>query len=151
MSITALLPLVSLAVKIGGALLKEKPATPQAQSEPRHEPLPPTLQGMFRRLGASDPNGETQRPAIDHFMGEVMNTLRERSPGVSLGEAIARLQQDLTRGSAGAGGDTLLQSFDSLRQQLGIKGDLNGFLDEMSQSLPHGRGEGVGRLLATQA
>lgn len=151
MSITALLPLASLALKIGSALFKEKPATAPAPAEPSREPLPPTLQGLFRRLGASDPNGEAQHPAIDHFMGEVMNTLRERSPGVSLGESITRLQQDLARGSAGAGGDTLLQSFDSLRQQLGIKGDLNGFLDEMSQSLPRGRGEGVGRLLATQA
>ncbi|ENY72706.1 hypothetical protein G114_06402 [Aeromonas diversa CDC 2478-85] len=151
MSITALLPLASLALKIGGALFKEKPATAPAPAEPSREPLPATLQGLFRRLGASDPNGEAQRPAIDQFMGEVMSTLSNRAPGVSLRDAIAQLQQDLAQGGAGAGGDTLLQSFDSLRQQLGLKGDLNGFLDAMSQTLPRGRGEGVGRLLATSA
>lgn len=154
MSITALLPLASLALKLGGALLSSHTESPKAAIRPEsnERALAPTLQGLFRRLGASDPNDEGQQGAIEQFMTQLMAGLKNLAPEQSLQGAVGTLQQQLENGSAGADGEALQQAYTSLKNQLNLSpADLGAFLDTFATTLPRGRGEGVGGLLATRA
>lgn len=74
-AIGTLLPLASLALKLGSKLLGD--STPPAQTEPvvQEERLAPTVQSLFQRLGIKDADSEQNRPAINHFMGALMQTL----------------------------------------------------------------------------
>lgn len=83
-AISTLLPLASLALKLGSKLLGD--GTPQAKAEPpaQEERLAPTVQSLFQRLGVKDANSEQNRPAINHFMGTLMQTTGQEFSGQSL-------------------------------------------------------------------
>ncbi|MFB0596487.1 hypothetical protein ACETWN_22280, partial [Aeromonas hydrophila] len=78
----------SLALKLGSKLLGD--GTPQAKTEPpvQEERLAPTVQSLFQRLGVKDANSEQSHPAINHFMGALMQTLGQEYSGQPLPQAI---------------------------------------------------------------
>ncbi|MFQ2235862.1 hypothetical protein [Aeromonas dhakensis] len=147
-AIGTLLPLASLALKLGSKLLGD--STPPAQTEPpvQEERLAPTVQSLFQRLGVKEANSEQNRPAINHFMGALMQTLGQEYSGQSLPQAIdaARTQPQSTRL------DALQGELDTLKGSLGNSDlSLDQLLFAFKQTLPNGKGEGVGKLLNASA
>ncbi|EMN4467033.1 hypothetical protein RGP45_001648 [Aeromonas hydrophila] len=151
-AISTLLPLASLALKLGSKLLGD--GTPQAKAETpvQEERLAPTVQSLFQRLGIKDANSEQNRPAISHFMGALMQTLGQEYSGQSLPQAINAARTQLADGTQSTRLDALQSELDTLKGSLG-NSDLN--LDQLlyafKQTLPNGKGEGVGKLLNASA
>lgn len=151
-AISTLLPLASLALKLGSKLLGD--GTPQAKAETpvQEERLAPTVQSLFQRLGIKDADSEQNRPAINHFMGALMQTLGQESSGQSLPQAIDTARTQLADGTQSTRLDALQSELDALKGSLG-NSDLN--LDQLlyafKQTLPNGKGEGVGKLLNASA
>lgn len=147
-AISTLLPLASLALKLGSKLLGD--GTPQAKAEPpvQEDRLAPTVQSLFQRLGVKDANSEQNRPAINHFMSELLQTLGQENNGQPLPEAIDTARSQLASGTQSTRLDALQSELDTLKGTLG-NSDLN--LDQLlgafKQTLPNGKGEGVGKLL----
>lgn len=96
--ISSLLPLASIALKLGSQLLgssaKPEPVLPAVQEDR----LAPTVQSLFQRLGIKDANSEQNRAAINHFMGELMQTLGQENSGQSLPAAIDSARNQLASG-----------------------------------------------------
>ncbi len=151
-AIGTLLPLASLAIKLGSKLLGD--GTPPAQTEPavQEEQLAPTVQSLFQRLGIQEADSEQNRPAINHFMGALMQTLGQESSGQPLPQAIDAARIQLADGTQSTRLDALQSELDTLKDSLG-NSDLN--LDQLlyafQQTLPKGKGEGVGKLLNASA
>ena len=60
--ISTLLPIASIALKLGSYLLSSS-AKAQPEPEPvQEERLPPTVQSLFQRLGVKDADSEQNRP-----------------------------------------------------------------------------------------
>ncbi|HHQ4756307.1 TPA: hypothetical protein ACSP2Z_001093 [Aeromonas hydrophila] len=151
-AISTLLPLASLALKLGSKLLGD--GTPQAKAETpvQEERLAPTVQSLFQRLGIKDADSEQNRPAINHFMGALMQTLGQEYSDQSLPQAIDTARTQLADGTQSTRLDALQSELDTLKGSLG-NSDLN--LDQLlyafKQTLPNGKGEGVGKLLNASA
>jgi hypothetical protein len=139
-AIGTLLPLASLALKLGSKLLGD--STPPAQTEPvvQEEHLAPTVQSLFQRLGIQEADSEQNRPAINHFMGALMQTLGQESSGQSLPQAIDAARIQLADGTQSTRLDALQSELDTLKGSLG-NSDLN--LDQLlyafKQTLHNGR------------
>ena len=150
--ISTLLPIASIALKLGSYLLSSN-AKAQPEPEPvQEERLPPTVQSLFQRLGVKDADSEQNRPAINHFMSELLQTLGQENNGQSLPEAIDTARSQLANGTQSTRLDALQSELDTLKGTLG-NSDLN--LDQLlgafKQTLPNGKGEGVGKLLNASA
>ena len=148
--ISTLLPIASIALKLGSQLLSGSAKTQPAQ-QPAQQPAP-TIQSLFQRLGVNDANSEQNRPAINHFMSELLQTLGQENNGQSLPEAIDAARSQLANGTQSTRLDALQSELDALKGTLG-NSDLN--LDQLlgafKQTLPNGKGEGVGKLLNASA
>ena len=150
--ISTLLPIASIALKLGSYLLSSN-AKAQPEPEPvQEERLPPTVQSLFQRLGVKDADSEQNRSAINHFMSELLQTLGQENNGQSLPEAINTARSQLANGTQSTRLDALQSELDALKGTLG-NSDLN--LDQLlgafKQTLPNGKGEGVGKLLNASA
>ena len=151
-AIGTLLPLASLALKLGSKLLGD--STPPAQTEPpvQEERLAPTVQSLFQRLGVKEANSEQNRPAINHFMGVLMQTLGQEFSGQSLPQAIDAARTQLANGTQSTRLDALQGELDTLKSSLGNNDlSLDQLLYAFNQTLPNGKGEGVGKLLNASA
>ncbi|MEZ6973838.1 MULTISPECIES: hypothetical protein [Aeromonas] len=151
-AIGTLLPLASLALKLGSKLLGD--STPPAQTDPpvQEERLAPTVQSLFQRLGVRDANSEQNRPAINHFMGALMQTLGQEFSGQSLPQAIDAARTQLANGTQSTRLDALQGELDTLKGSLGNSDlSLEQLLFAFKQTLPNGKGEGVGKLLNASA
>lgn len=151
-AIGTLLPLASLALKLGSKLLGD--STPPAQTEPpvQEERLAPTVQSLFQRLGVKEANSEQNRPAINHFMGALMQTLGQEFSGQSLPQAIDAARTQLANGTQSPRLDALQGELDTLKGSLGNSDlSLEQLLFAFKQTLPNGKGEGVGKLLNASA
>lgn len=151
-AIGTLLPLASLAIKLGSKLLGD--GKPPAQTEPavQEERLAPTVQSLFQRLGIQEADSEQNRPAINHFMGALMQTLGQESSGQSLPQAIDAARIQLADGTQSTRLDALQSELDTLKGALGNSDlNLNQLLYAFKQTLPNGKGEGVGKLLNASA
>ena len=151
-AIGTLLPLASLALKLGSKLLGD--STPPAQTEPpvQEERLAPTVQSLFQRLGVKEANSEQNRPAINHFMGVLMQTLGQEFSGQSLPQAIDAARTQLANGTQSTRLDALQGELDTLKSSLGNNDlSLDQLLYAFKQTLPNGKGEGVGKLLNASA
>lgn len=147
-AISTLLPLASLALKLGSKLLGD--GTPQAKAEPpvQEDRLAPTVQSLFQRLGVKDANSEQNRPAINHFMSELLQTLGQENNGQPLPEAIDTARSQLASGAQSTRLDALQSELDTLKGTLGSSNlNLDQLLSAFKQTLPNGKGEGVGKLL----
>jgi hypothetical protein len=147
-AISTLLPLASLALKLGSKLLGD--GTPQAKAEPpvQEDRLAPTVQSLFQRLGVKDTNSEQNRPAINHFMSALLQTLGQENNGQSLPEAIDTARSQLASGTQSTRLDALQSELDALKGTLGSSDlNLDQLLGAFKQTLPNGKGEGVGKLL----
>ncbi|MGL5522812.1 MAG: hypothetical protein ACRDCY_02720 [Aeromonas veronii] len=150
--ISSLLPLASIALKLGSQLLvsssKPQPVQP-AEQEAR---LAPTIQSLFQRLGIKDADNEQNRSAINHFMGELMQTLGQENGGQSLPTAIDSARSQLANGTQSTRLDALQSERDTLKDSLGASHlNLDQLLGAFKQTLPNGKGEGVGKLLNASA
>ena len=151
-AIGTLLPLASLALKLGSKLLGD--STPPAQTQPvvQDAHLAPTVQSLFQRLGIQEADSEQNRPAINHFMGALMQPLGQEFSGQSLPQAIDAARTQLADGTQSTRLDALQSELDTLKGSLG-NSDLN--LDQLlyafKQTLPNVKGEGVGKLLNASA
>ncbi|HHQ4541859.1 TPA: hypothetical protein ACSP10_002633 [Aeromonas veronii] len=150
--ISSLLPLASIALKLGSQLLvsssKPQPVQP-AEQEAR---LAPTIQSLFQRLGIKDADNEQNRSAINHFMGELMQTLGLENGGQSLPTAIDSARSQLANGTQSTRLDALQSELDTLKDSLGASNlNLDQLLGAFKQTLPNGKGEGVGKLLNASA
>ncbi len=67
--ISNLLPLASIALKLGSQLLGSSSKPEPVQQTVQEERLAPTVQSLFQRLGIKDADSEQNRSAINHFMG----------------------------------------------------------------------------------
>ena len=109
----------------------------------QEERLAPTVQSLFQRLGIKDANSEQNRPAINHFMGALMQTLGQEFSGQSLPQAIDAARTQLADGTQSTRLDALQSELDTLKGSLG-NSDLN--LDQLlyafKQTLPNGKGKG---------
>ncbi|RQX21002.1 hypothetical protein EHZ61_15860, partial [Aeromonas caviae] len=118
----------------------------------QEEHLAPTVQSLFQRLGIQEADSEQNRPAINHFMGALMQTLGQESSGQPLPQAIDAARTQLADGTQSTRLDALQSELDTLKSSLG-NSDLN--LDQLlyafKQTLPQGPGEGVGKLLNASA
>jgi hypothetical protein len=149
-AISTLLPLASLALKLGSKLLGD--GTPQAKAPVQEDRLAPTVQSLFQRLGVKDANSEQNRPAINHFMGALMQTLGQENNGQSLPEAINTARSQLANGTQSTRLDALQSELDALKGTLGSSDlNLDQLLGAFKQTLPNGKGEGVGKLLNASA
>ena len=151
-AISTLLPLASLALKLGSKLLGD--GTPQAKAETpvQEERLAPTVQSLFQRLGIKDANSEQNRPAINHFMGALMQTLGQENGGQSLPAAIDSARSQLANGTQSTRLDALQSELDTLKDSLGASHlNLDQLLYAFKQTLPNGKGEGVGKFFNTIA
>ena len=151
-AIGTLLPLASLALKLGSKLLGD--STPPAKTEPAvQEPhLAPTVQSLFQRLGIQEADSEQNRPAINHFMGALMQTLGQEYSGQSLPQAIDAARTQLANGTQSTRLDALQGELDTLKGSLGNSDlSLDQLLFAFKQTLPNGKGEGVGKLLNASA
>jgi hypothetical protein len=151
--ISTLLPLASIALKLGSQLLgsSSKPQ-PTAQQTVQEERLPPTVQSLFQRLGVKDANSEQNRAAINHFMGELMQTLGQENSGQSLPAAIDSARNQLASGTQSTRLDALQSELDTLKGTLGASDlNLDQLLGAFKQTLPNGKAEGVGKLLNASA
>ncbi|WP_204482324.1 hypothetical protein ACQXXB_02245 [Aeromonas veronii] len=150
--ISSLLPPASIALKLGSQLLvsssKPQPVQP-AEQEAR---LAPTIQSLFQRLGIKDADNEQNRSAINHFMGELMQTLGLENGGQSLPTAIDSARSQLANGTQSTRLDALQSELDTLKDSLGASNlNLDQLLGAFKQTLPNGKGEGVGKLLNASA
>ena len=150
--ISSLLPLASIALKLGSQLLvssrKPQPVQP-AEQEAR---LAPTIQSLFQRLGIKDADNEQNRSVINHFMGELMQTLGQENGGQSLPAAIDSARSQLASGTQSTRLDALQSELDILKGTLGASDlNLDQLLGAFKQTLPNGKGDGVGKLLNASA
>lgn len=147
-AISTLLPIASIALKLGSQLLSGSAKTQPAQQPAQEDRLAPRVQSLFQRLGVKDANSEQNRPAINHFMSELLQTLGQENNGQSLPEAIDTARSQLANGTQSTRLDALQSELDALKGSVG-NSDLN--LDQLlgafKQTLPNGKGEGVGKLL----
>lgn len=150
--ISTLLPIASIALKLGSYLLSSN-AKAQPEPEPvQEERLPPTVQSLFQRLGVKDTDSEQNRPAINQFMSELMQTLGQENNGQSLTEAIDTARNQLANGTQSTRLDALQSRLDTLKGTLGSSDlNLDQLLSAFKQTLPNGKGEGVGKLLNASA
>lgn len=150
--ISTLLPIASIALKLGSYLLSSN-AKAQTEPEPvQEERLPPTVQSLFQRLGVKDAGSEQNRPAINQFMNELMQTLGQENNGQSLTEAIDTARNQLANGTQSTRLDALQSRLDTLKGTLGSSDlNLDQLLSAFKQTLPNGKGEGVGKLLNASA
>ncbi|MEH8251879.1 hypothetical protein Q7I16_04595 [Aeromonas veronii] len=79
--ISSLLPLASIALKLGSQLLVSSSKPQPVQPAVQEDRLAPTVQSLFQRLGIKDADNEQNRSAINHFMGELMQTLGQENSG----------------------------------------------------------------------
>ncbi|MBP8113023.1 MAG: hypothetical protein KAY14_05005 [Aeromonas sp.] len=148
--ISTLLPIASIALKLGSQLLSGSAKTQPAQ-QPAQQPAP-TIQSLFQRLGVNDANSEQNRPAINHFMSELLQTLGQENNGQSLPEAIDAARSQLANGTQSTRLDALQSELDTLKGSLGSSElNLDQLLGAFKQTLPNGKGEGVGKLLNASA
>ncbi|MCV3289193.1 hypothetical protein LZT28_13195 [Aeromonas media] len=148
--ISTLLPIASIALKLGSQLLSGSAKTQPAQ-QPAQQPAP-TIQSLFQRLGVNDANSEQNRPAINHFMSELLQTLGQENNGQSLPEAIDAARSQLANGTQSTRLDALQSELDTLKGSLGSSDlNLDQLLGAFKQTLPNGKGEGVGKLLNASA
>lgn len=148
--ISTLLPIASIALKLGSQLLSGSAKTQPAQ-QPAQQPAP-TIQSLFQRLGVNDANSEQNRPAINHFMSELLQTLGQENNGQSLPEAIDAARSQLANGTQSTRLDALQSELDTLKDSLGSSDlNLDQLLGAFKQTLPNGKGEGVGKLLNASA
>ncbi|MFB0585049.1 hypothetical protein [Aeromonas salmonicida] len=150
--ISTLLPIASIALKLGSYLLSSN-AKAQPEPEPvQEERLPPTVQSLFQRLGVKGADSEQNRPAINQFMSELMQTLGQDNNGHSLTEAIDTARNQLANGTQSTRLDALQSRLDTLKGTLGSSDlNLDQLLSAFKQTLPNGKGEGVGKLLNASA
>lgn len=126
--------------------------TQPAQQPAQEERLAPTVQSLFQRLGVKDANSEQNRPAINHFMSELLQTLGQENNGQSLPEAIDAARSQLANGTQSTRLDALQSELDTLKGSLGSSDlNLDQLLGAFKQTLPNGKGEGVGKLLNASA
>jgi hypothetical protein len=99
------------------------------------------VQSLFQRLGIQEADSEQNRPAINHFMGALMQTLGQESSGQPLPQAIDAARTQLADGTQSTRLDALQSELDTLKGSLG-NSDLN--LDQLlyafKQTLPRARG-----------
>lgn len=150
--ISTLLPIASIALKLGSQLLSGSAKTQPVQQPAQEERLAPTVQSLFQRLGVKDANSEQNRPAINHFMSELLQTLGQENNGQSLPEAIDAARSQLANGTQSTRLDALQSELDTLKGSLGSSElNLDQLLGAFKQTLPNGKGEGVGKLLNASA
>ena len=150
--ISTLLPIASIALKLGSQLLSGSAKTQPAQQLAQEERLAPTVQSLFQRLGVNDANSEQNRPAINHFMSELLQTLGQENNGQPLPEAIDAARSQLANGTQSTRLDALQSELDTLKGSLGSSElNLDQLLGAFKQTLPNGKGEGVGKLLNASA
>lgn len=149
--ISNLLPLASIALKLGSQLLGSSAKSEPVQQTVQEDRLAPTVQSLFQRLGVKDADSEQNRSAINHFMGELMQTLGQENSGQSLPAAIDSARNQLASGTQST--RLALQSeLDTLKGTLGASVlNLDQLLGAFKQTLPNGKGEGVGKLLNASA
>lgn len=152
MMISTLLPIASIALKLGSQLLSGSGKTQTAPQAAQPERLAPTVQSLFQRLGIKDANSEQNRPAINHFMSDLVQSLGQEFGGQSLPDAIDAACSQLANGTQGTRLDALRSELDTLKGSLGASSlNLDQLLAAFKQTLPNGKGEGVGRLLNASA
>lgn len=152
MMISTLLPIASIALKLGSQLLSGSGKTQAAPQAAQPELLAPTVQSLFQRLGIKDANSEQNRPAINHFMSDLVQSLGQEFGGQSLPDAIDAARSQLANGTQGTRLDALRSELDTLKGSLGASSlNLDQLLAAFKQTLPNGKGEGVGRLLNASA
>ncbi|MFM5336773.1 hypothetical protein ACET97_09530 [Aeromonas enteropelogenes] len=150
--ISTLLPIASIAFKLGSQLLNSSGKTQAAPQAAQPERLAPTVQSLFQRLGIKDANSEQNRPAINHFMSDLVQSLGQEFGGQSLPDAIDAARSQLANGTQGTRLDALRSELDTLKGSLGASSlNLDQLLAAFKQTLPNGKGEGVGRLLNASA
>ncbi|MGX5833028.1 hypothetical protein ACWIJ6_02420 [Aeromonas piscicola] len=150
--ISTLLPIASIALKLGSQLLSGSAKTQQAQQPAQEDRLAPTVQSLFQRLGVKDADSEQNRPAINQFMSELMQTLGQENKDQSLPEAIDTARNQLANGTQSTRLDALQSRLDTLKGTLGSSDlNLDQLLGAFKQTLPNGKGEGVGKLLNASA
>ncbi|MEL3924395.1 hypothetical protein V1481_13635 [Aeromonas enteropelogenes] len=150
--ISTLLPIASIALKLGSQLLSGSGKTQTAPQAAQPERLAPTVQSLFQRLGIKDANSEQNRPAINHFMSDLVQSLGQEFGGQSLPDAIDAARSQLANGTQGTRLDALQSELDTLKGSLGASSlNLDQLLAAFKQTLPNGKGEGVGRLLNASA
>ncbi|WP_421224177.1 hypothetical protein [Aeromonas enteropelogenes] len=150
--ISTLLPIASIALKLGSQLLNSSGKTQAAPQAAQPERLAPTVQSLFQRLGIKDANSEQNRPAINHFMSDLVQSLGQEFGGQSLPDAIDAARSQLANGTQGTRLDALRSELDTLKGSLGASSlNLDQLLAAFKQTLPNGKGEGVGRLLNASA
>ncbi|MGE6120907.1 hypothetical protein ACPCT8_01670 [Aeromonas media] len=150
--ISTLLPIASIALKLSSQLLSGSTKTQPAQQLAQEERLAPTVQSLFQRLGVNDAKSEQNRPAINHFMSELLQTLGQENNGQSLPEAIDAARSQLANGTQSTRLDALQSELDTLKGSLGSSElNLDQLLGAFKQTLPNGKGEGVGKLLNASA
>lgn len=142
--ISTLLPIASIALKLSSQLLSGSTKTQPAQQLAQEERLAPTVQSLFQRLGVNDANSEQNRPAINHFMSELLQTLGQENNGQSLTEAIDAARSQLANGTQSTRLDALQSELDTLKGSLGSSElNLDQLLGAFKQTLPNGKGEGL--------
>ncbi|CAJ1838813.1 hypothetical protein IIDPJIOB_02043 [Aeromonas veronii] len=150
--ISSLLPLASIALKLGSQLLVSSSKPQLVQPAEQEARLAPTIQSLFQRLGIKDADNEQNRSAINHFMGELMQTLGLENGGQSLPTAIDSARSQLANGTQSTRLDALQSELDTLKDSLGASNlNLDQLLGAFKQTLPNGKGEGVGKLLNASA
>ncbi|MEZ6962219.1 MULTISPECIES: hypothetical protein [unclassified Aeromonas] len=150
--ISTLLPIASIALKLGSQLLSGSGKTQAAPQAAQPERLAPTVQSLFQRLGIKDADSEQHRPAINHFMSDLVQSLGQEFGGQSLPDAIDAARSQLANGTQGTRLDALQSELDTLKGSLGANSlNLDQLLAAFKQTLPNGKGEGVGRLLNASA
>lgn len=150
--ISNLLPLASIALKLGSQLLGSSSKSEPVQQTVQEERLAPTIQSLLQRLGIKGTASEQHTPAINHFMGALMQTLGQESGGQSLPVAIDAARSKLASGSQSPRLDDLQRELNTLKDSLGASHlNLDQLLGALKQTLPNGKGEGVGKLLNASA
>jgi hypothetical protein len=150
--ISTLLPLASIALKLGSQLLSSSSKPQAAQQTVQEDRLAPTVQSLFQRLGIKDADNEQNRAAINHFMGDLMQTLGQENGSQSLPAAIDSARSQLANGTQSTRLDALQSELNTLKDSLGASNlNLDQLLGAFKQTLPNGKAEGVGKLLNASA
>ncbi|MGL5325172.1 MAG: hypothetical protein ACRC91_10695 [Aeromonas sp.] len=150
--ISSLFPLASIALKLGSQLLGSSAKSESVPQTEQKDRLPPTVQSLFQRLGIKDANSEQNRPAINHFMSDLVQSLGQEFGGQSLPDAIDSVRNQLASGTQSTRLDALQSELDTLKDSLGASElNLDQLLGAFKQTLPNGKGEGVGKLLNASA
>ncbi|TNI47553.1 hypothetical protein [Aeromonas veronii] len=146
--ISSLLPLASIALKLGSQLLGSSAKPQPVQQTVQEDRLAPTVHSLFQRLGVKYADSEQNRAAINHFMGELMQTLGQENGGQSLPAAIDSTRNQLANGTQSTRLNALQSELDTLNDSLGASNlNLDQLLAAFKQTLPNGKGDGVGKLL----